>query len=150
MTARTNINRPDVWRTPGFPMNQGVVEPEGRRVHLTGQVAWDADFNVLHPGDAEGQTHAALDNIASVLEAVGGTLDDVVSIITYFVRAEDKAAISRARKARLSPASGPAATGIQVAGLWDPDLLVELAAIAVVPHERYHEPRTDDALQDPR
>ncbi|MCR9123447.1 MAG: RidA family protein [Phyllobacteriaceae bacterium] len=120
-------------------MNQGVVEPDGRRIHLTGQVAWDAAFNVLHKGDAGAQTHAALDNIEKVLAAAGGTLDDVVSLTTYFVRADDKAAITAARKDRFQQAFGPAATGIQVAGLWDPDLLVELAAIAVIPHDRFHE-----------
>ena len=55
-------------------MNQAVVEPEGRRIHLSGQVAWDADFNVLHPGDAGAQTKAAFDNIEKVLKAAGGTL----------------------------------------------------------------------------
>ena len=38
-------------------------EPDGRRIHLTGQVAWDADFEVLHQGDATAQTRAAFDNI---------------------------------------------------------------------------------------
>ena len=141
MTARININPPDVWASTGFPMNQGVVEPEGRRIHLTGQVAWDAELNVLHPGDAAAQTHAALDNIERVLAPVGGTLDDVVSLTTYFVRTEDKKAITAARKARLKQAFGPAATGIQVAGLWAPELLVELTAVAVVPHDRLREPK---------
>jgi len=141
MSARVNINRSDVWSSTGFPMNQGVVEPEGRRIHLTGQVAWDAAFNVLHKGDATAQTHAALDNIEKVLAAAGGTLDDVVSLTTYFVRADDKAAITAARKERFQQAFGPAATGIQVAGLWDPDLLVELTVIAVIPHDRFHEPK---------
>ncbi|MBO6639781.1 MAG: RidA family protein [Roseitalea sp.] len=141
MSARVNINRSDVWSSTGFPMSQGVVEPDGRRVHLTGQVAWDPAFNVLHKGDAAAQTHAALDNIEKVLAAVGGTLDDVVSLTSYFVRADDRQAITAARKARFKQAFGPAATGIQVAGLWDPDLLVELTVIAVVPHDRFREPK---------
>ena len=140
MTARININRSDVWGDTGFPMNQGVVEPEGRRVHLTGQVAWDAQFNVLHPGDAGGQTRAALDNIKKVLSSVGGTLDDIVSLTTYYVRAEDKPAITAARRQALKKEFGPAATGIQVAGLWDDDLLVELTVIAIVPHDRFKAP----------
>lgn len=140
MSVRVNINRPDVWFTEGYPMNQGVVEPEGRRVHLTGQVAWDADFNVLHPGDAGGQTRAALENIAKVLSSVGGTLDDVVSLTTFYVREEDKAAITSARAEAFNNEFGPASTGIQVARLWQEDLLVELAAVAVIPFDRFREP----------
>lgn len=140
MTARININPPDVWGDTGFPMNQGVVEPEGRRIHLTGQVAWDADMNVCHRDNAEGQTHAALDNIERVLATAGGTLDDVVSLTTYYVRAEDKPAITAARAERFNKAFGPASTGVQVAGLWDDALLVELAVVAIVPLERFHAP----------
>ena len=141
MSTRININRADVWSSTGFPMNQGVVEPEGRRIHLTGQVAWDADFNTLCPGDAGGQTRAALDNIAKVLSSVGGTLDDIVSLTTYFVRDEDKAAITAVRKDVLKQEFGPAATGIRVAGLWADDLLVELTVVAVVPFDRFVELR---------
>lgn len=141
MTARININQPDVWSGRGFPMNQAVVEPEGRRLHLTGQVAWDVAGTVMHPGDAGAQTHTAFDTIEKVLGAAGGTLDDIVSLTTYYVNPDDKAAITEARAARLKKAFGPAATGIQVAGLWDPELLVELTVIAVVPHARFVAPK---------
>lgn len=140
MNRRININRPDVWSDTGFPMNQGVVEPAGHRIHLTGQVAWNADYDVIGIGDAGAQTKAALDNIARVLEAAGGTLDDIVSLTTYFTREEDKDAITQARKAALKKEFGPAATGIRVAGLWHEELLVELTAIAVVPFDRFKAP----------
>lgn len=140
MPDRLNINRPDVWESDGFPMNQAVVEPEGRRLHLTGQVAWDADFNVLHVGDAAAQTHAALDNIEKVLASAGGTLDDIVSLTTYYVRSADKDDIRAARAARLNKGFGPASTGIQVKALWDDALLVELTVIAVIPHQRFCAP----------
>ena len=141
MTLRININSDDVWSGLGFPMNQAVVEPEGKRLHLTGQVAWDVTGRAMHPGDAGAQTHAALDNIEKVLAAAGGTLDDIVSLTTYYVNPEDKPAITAARAARLKKAFGPAATGIQVAGLWASDLLVELTVIAVVPHARFVAPQ---------
>ena len=118
-------------------MNQGVVEQDGHTVHLTGQVAWDKDFNVLHKGDAGAQTEAAFANISKVLAEAGGTLDDIVSLTTYFVRSEDKPAITQARAKLLRKEFGPAATGIQVAGLWHEDLLVELTAIAVIPPDRF-------------
>ncbi len=120
-------------------MNQGVVEPEGRTVQLTGQVAWDKDFRVLHKGDAGAQTEAALANIAKVLAEAGGTLDDIVSLTTYYVREEDKLAITSARAKHFKKETGPATTGIQVSKIWDNELLVELVAIAVIPYERFRE-----------
>ena len=33
------INPANVWSDGAFPFSQAVVEPEGRRVHVTGQVA---------------------------------------------------------------------------------------------------------------
>ncbi|MEM9795813.1 MAG: RidA family protein [Pseudomonadota bacterium] len=118
-------------------MHQGVVEPDGRRVHVTGQVAWDETGQVLHHGDAHRQTHAAFDNIAKVLAAAGGNLDDIVSMTTYLVRREDWSAISTARAERLSDATGPASTAVMVSGLADPELLVELQVVAVIPEARF-------------
>ena len=136
MKNRININSPEVWRSPNYPMNQAVVEPKGRRIHLTGQVAWDTNFNVLHHGDAGAQTKSAFANIEKVLMAAGGTLDDIVTITTFYVREEDKTAITDARCAILNDEFGPATTGIQVERIWDDDLLVEIVATAVIPESR--------------
>lgn len=139
MNKRVNINRDDVWRSPGYPMNQAVAEPDGRRVHLSGQVAWDADFNVLHVGDAAAQTEAAFRNIEKVLRAAGGRLDDIVSLTTFYVREEDRDAITEVRRSILNEEFGPATVAIQVAKIWEEDLLVELVATAVVPDDRFQE-----------
>ncbi len=140
MSDRLHANPPGTWPRDGFPMNHSVVEPEGRRVHLTGQVAWDADGALIGGDDAEAQTHAALDHIETILAAMGGAMQDIVSLTTYFTRVEDKEAITRARAARLHQEFGPAATGVQVAGLWAPELLVELTVIAVIPPDRFKRP----------
>jgi len=135
---RVHANPADVWKPGTFPMNHAVVEPAGRRVHLTGQVAWDADGNVVGTGDPEHQTNVALENIARILRDLGGEMSDIVSLTTYFVRHEDRDAINRARSRVFRKETGPVATAVRVAGLWDPDLLVELTAIAVIPEDRIH------------
>ena len=114
-------------------MNHGVVEPDGRRLHITGQVAWDEDRTVLHPGAAGAQTAYAMGHIQRIIEAAGGSLSDLVSITTYYVHQEDYPAITEARRVALEGTPGPATTGIRVAGLVHEDLLVEISAIAVVP-----------------
>ncbi|MEM7490673.1 MAG: RidA family protein [Pseudomonadota bacterium] len=137
MSDRVNLDPDGLWPARGFPMHQGVVEPSGRRVHVTGQVAWDAEGRVLHPGDAEAQTHVALDHIARILGAAGGTLDDVVASTVYLTRRDDWPAISRARAARLAAETGPASTAVLVSGLAEAALLVEVQAVAVIPDDRF-------------
>lgn len=139
MKKRVNICSNEVWRSPGYPMSQAVAEPDGRRVHVSGQVAWDVDFNVLHVGDAAAQTRAAFKNIEKILHAAGGRLDDIVSLTTFYVREEDRDAITEVRRSVLNEAFGPATIAIQVAKIWERDLLVELVATAVIPNERFQQ-----------
>ncbi len=145
MNACVNTNPDTVWKPGAYPLNQAVADPAGRRVHLTGQVAWDADGQVIGVGDAGRQTEVALENIRKILGELGGRLSDVVSLTTYFVRDADKDAISRARAAVFAKPSAPVATGIKVAGLWERELLVELTVIAVIPDDRFRETAETDA-----
>jgi enamine deaminase RidA (YjgF/YER057c/UK114 family) len=133
MTPQTRFNPPNVWSHGDFLSNLAVVEPLGRRVHLSGQVAWTPDRAVVGIGDAEAQTERAIDNIEAVLSALGGKLADIVSLTMYFVRDEDFEAIQRVRRRRFAKLTGPATTGIKVAGIPFPDLLVEITATAVIP-----------------
>ena len=139
MRKRVNINSNQVWRSPGYPMSQAVAEPDGRRVHLSGQVAWDTDFNVIHAGNAAAQAKAAFENIEKVLRAAGGELDDIVSLTTFYVREEDRDAITEVRRSILNEDFGPATIAIQVAKIWEQGLLVELVATAVIPDDRFKE-----------
>lgn len=131
------INPENVWSDDDFPFNQAVVEPEGRRVHVTGQVAWNQLGEIIGVGDAKVQTECAIDNIQKILVKLGGTLADIVSLTMYYVRNEDLEAIQGVRKRRFDKATGPAVTGIRIASLVDPALLVELTVVAVIPIDRF-------------
>ena len=140
MSNAIRINPATVWRDEAFPFNQAVVEPDGKRVHLTGQVAWDAAGRTIAPGDPERQAEAAIENIALILAELGGALSDIVSMTVYFRDDADLPAIQRARIRAFEKATGPAVTAIRVAGFVGPDLLVEMTATAVIPHERFQAP----------
>lgn len=133
------INPDNVWGDSEFPFNQAVVEPEGKRVHLTGQVAWDRDGKIVGIDDPRKQTEYAIDNIERVLAVLGGSLDDIVSMTMYYVRDQDLPDIQNERIRRFKKVTGPAVTGVKVAALVDPDLLVELTPIAVIPADRFKE-----------
>jgi enamine deaminase RidA (YjgF/YER057c/UK114 family) len=130
---QTRFNPRSVWSHGDFPSNQAVLEPVGQRVHFSGQVAWAPDGTVVGIGDPEAQTECAIDNIEAILSSLGGSLADVVSLTMYFVRDQDFEAIQSVRRRRFKKATGPATTGIKVAGIPFPDLLVEITAFAVIP-----------------
>lgn len=114
------------------------------RAHMTGQVAWDRDANVIGKGDCETQTRQCFDNVEHILKAVGGRLEDIVSLTVFYVDPHDMVAIQKVRAERLQLEHGPVSILIQAAGLITPDLLVEVVPISVIPGERYHEPSFEE------
>lgn len=133
-------NPPGVWGPRGRGFSMGVASAPGHTVHLTGQVAWDADERIVGPGDVAEQTRQCFRNIQAVLAGFGGTLEDVVSLTTYYLAPEDLAVIQQVRGEFLAPESAPASISIRVAGLGDPGFLVELVPVAVIPPERFQPP----------
>jgi enamine deaminase RidA (YjgF/YER057c/UK114 family) len=134
------FNPEGIWAPGGRAFNQGVVQGPGEVVHVTGQVAWDEQSNVIGIGDAEAQLEKALSNVAVILGEVGGRLSDIVSMTIYFLDRDDLPAIQRVRSRHFAPETAPVSILIQVAGLVIPELLVEVVPIAVVPAERYRQP----------
>ncbi len=140
------FNPPGLWGPsgPGFSyFSQGYVQPEGRVVHITGQVAWDEKRNIVGPGDVRAQFICCLGHVETVLAAVGGRLEDIVSMTTYFVDRADLPALQEERAKHFKAPVAPASILIQVAGLVDPAMRVELAPIAVVPQDRFLEPASN-------
>jgi enamine deaminase RidA (YjgF/YER057c/UK114 family) len=134
------FNPQGIWAPAGRAFSQGVIQGPGEIIHVTGQVAWDEDSNVVGIGDAEAQAEKAIENIRVILDAVGGRLQDVVSMTIYFLNRDDIAAIQRARSRHFDRDAAPVSILIQVSGLVAPELLVELVPIAVVPHDRFRRP----------
>ena len=70
-------------RQYGFAQVTVVPTPFGRAVYVSGQVAWDADQNIVGPGDIGRQLEKSLDNLAAGLAAVGASLDQVGALSLY-------------------------------------------------------------------
>ncbi len=128
------------WGPNGRGFNMAVVQQSGRIIHFTGQVAWDEDENLVGKGDVRLQTRQCFKNIIAVLQAVGGTLEDLVSITTYFTDGAQLPIIQDVRNEFFDPGTAPVSTSIMVAGLGHQDFLVELTPVAVVPEERFVDP----------
>lgn len=132
---KTAIQPDGVWR-PFGSHSIGLVTTEGRQVLLGGQVAWDDQRRVVGVGDMRAQTQQTFRNIRACLEAVGGEMDDVMSIVTYVTTLDGLRDIHEVRTEFFSPPY-PVSTLVRVAGLVEPDLLIEVTATAVVPESRY-------------
>ncbi|WP_323750251.1 pyrimidine utilization protein C [Marinobacter sp.] len=99
-------------------------------VYVSGTLPFDKDTNVVHVGDAEAQTRHVLEIIKGVVEAAGGTMDDVTFNMIMVTDWDNYAAVNKVY-AEYFPGEKPARYCIQC-GLVKPDALVEIASIAHV------------------
>ncbi|HEX2705734.1 MAG TPA: RidA family protein [Candidatus Lustribacter sp.] len=90
------------------------------------------DGTVAHPDDAGAQAEVALQTATSAVEALGGTLEDIIRTRMYVVHRGDFGAVGEAH-ARWFGQVRPAATMVLVAGLVDPAMRVEIEVDAVLP-----------------
>ncbi|MQA05827.1 MAG: RidA family protein [Streptosporangiales bacterium] len=134
------FNPAEVWAPNGRAFSQGVIQGPGEVIHVTGQVAWDKDSKVVGADSAHAQMEKSIDNVRVILDSVGGTLNDIVSMTIYFLDRNDLPAIQEVRARHFPVESAPASALIQVPGLVVPELLVELVPIAVVPQSRFRRP----------
>ena len=125
-----------VWKSHNRGFSMGLIQPEGRVVHFTGQVAWGADENIIGYGDVSEQTRQCFLNIEALLGEVGGSLENIISITTYFMNLDDLPKIQRVRNEFLTGTDLPVSTSIKVAGLGHEAFLVELTPIAVIPNDK--------------
>ena len=99
-------------------------------VYVSGTLPFDKDNNVVHVGDATAQTRHVLETIRGVIEAAGGTMDDVTFNMIFITDWANYAKVN-AVYAEYFPGTKPARYCIQC-GLVKPDALVEIASIAHV------------------
>jgi enamine deaminase RidA (YjgF/YER057c/UK114 family) len=131
------FNPPTVWQ-PFGAFSMVAVEGDGRIVHLKGQVALDRDGRIVGK-DMRAQTRQVLANIRDVLAAMGGRMEDVLSMTHYITDIHAFAGVADIRH-EFFREPYPVTTTVQVAALYDPDLVIEITAIAEIPRERFHRP----------
>jgi 2-iminobutanoate/2-iminopropanoate deaminase len=127
-----------MWR-PFGAFSMAAVQGEGRIVHVKGQVALDEDGRIVGRNDMSAQARKALENIQAVLAAFGGAMGDVFSLAHFVTDIEKFMDAQDVRREFLRPPF-PVSTTVQVVRLYDPALLVEIAAIAEIPRGRFKIP----------
>jgi len=102
----------------------------GPWIAVAGTAAADERGDVVAPGDAYGQTVYIFRKIETALEKAGASLEDVVRTRMFVRNIDDWKEVGRAH-AEFFREVRPAATLIQVAGLLDPRMLVEIEVDAI-------------------
>ena len=130
---KTIINPPSLAKPSGF--SHAILAEGGRMVFLAGQPGLDAHGKVVSPGDLVAQLAQALANVKTIVEAAGGTMQDIVKL-TLFVT--DKGSY-RANLKSIGEAYRsffghyyPAMTLVEVKSLFDDAALVEVEGMAVI------------------
>lgn len=104
----------------------------GDFIYTSGQVAYDHDGNIVGKGDMKAQAKQTFANIRDVLALAGATMDDVVKITAFVVDMSKYGEYSAARTEAF-PGNLPASSTVSTPRLVNPDLLVEVEAVAYRP-----------------
>ena len=130
---RVILNPPALARPSGF--SHGILTTGGRLLFLAGQTASDAEGQIVAPGDIVAQYEQVLRNLRSVVEAAGGTMQDIVKL-TIFVGDRDD------YRAHLKPLGlvhrayfgnhYPATALLEISRFFQDGALIEIEGIAVL------------------
>ena len=126
------INPEELYDGAAFGMSQATVETDLGLVFVSGQVDWNRQYETTEDS-IEGQTRKALDNLKIALTASGSSVAQLLQVRVY-IRGElgdHMEAVAPILSSFLGE-SRPSVTGIGVASLASPSILVEVEAVASV------------------
>ncbi|WP_416222511.1 RidA family protein [Variovorax paradoxus] len=104
----------------------------GNLVFVSGQAAIGDDGEIVGKGDFDRQAEQAFKNLDRVLRAAGTGLGSVVKVTIFLTSMSHFPKIVELRRKWFS-APYPADTIVEVSGLYSPDAMIEIEAIAVAP-----------------
>ena len=104
----------------------------GNLVFVSGQAAIGDDGEIVGKGDFDRQAEQAFKNLDRVLRAAGTGLGNVVKVTIFLTSMKHFPKIVELRRQWFS-APYPADTIVEVSGLYSPDAMIEIEAIAVAP-----------------
>lgn len=109
---------------------QAVVA--GNTVYVRGQIGTNFDGELIGLGDPRAQTEQAMKNIKQLLEEAGSDMSHIVKTTTYITDPRFREAVYQ-EAGRWLKGVFPISTGLVVSGLAQPEWLVEIDVIAVIP-----------------
>ncbi|MDQ4109498.1 MAG: RidA family protein [Actinomycetota bacterium] len=114
----------------------------GNTLHLGGQTALDENMQIV-PGGIVEQFRQAFGNVLTTLREAGGVAEDLVSITIYLTDIPDYQAHGKEIGVVWRELAGPvypAMAGIGTTELWQPEAMIEILGVAVIPDDRLVRP----------
>jgi enamine deaminase RidA (YjgF/YER057c/UK114 family) len=124
---------PEGWARPKGYAN-GVIA-QGRMLFIAGMIGWDGDQR-FHSDDFGEQARLALQNVADVLKAAGGSGENIVRMTWYVTDKREYLAAGRAVGQAFREIIGSytiAMTAVEVRALIEDRAKVEIECTAVLP-----------------
>ena len=109
---------------------QAVVA--GNTVYVRGQVGTDFEGRLVGLGDPAAQAEQAMANVAQLLKESGSDLTHIVKTTTYLTDARFREPVYRV-VGRWLKGVYPVSTGLVVVALGQPEWLMEIDVVAVIP-----------------
>lgn len=124
------LNPEGLLKNPAFSQ-VAITKGSGSTIYIGGQNAITPDLQIVGKGDIKRQTEYVLQNIETALKASGAMLDDLLKLNIYIVQGQDVRKGFEGAQAFIKKLKNPPViSGIIVAGLANPDYLVEIEAVA--------------------
>ena len=127
---RIMLDRPDVPKAPSKAA-PGIKVSGGSLILVSGQVAWNANGQIVGTGDIRAQARQAFENLKRVYEDGGGTLADIIKMTIYLTDLSHRRAVLEVRSEYLGTHNPPSTT-VVVSSLVEPELLIEIDAMGMV------------------
>ena len=133
MSPVQHVNPETMHRNPAFTQ-MIMVSGAYRTLYIGGQDAVNAKGEIVGKGDLRAQTTQVLENIQTLLAAGGAGPEHIVKWTLYLVQGQDmRAGFAAAMKFWGNRPNPPTISFAYVVELANPDFLIEMDAIAVVP-----------------
>jgi len=117
-------------KNPAFSQ-VAITKGNGKTIYIGGQNAITKNLEIIGKGDIALQTEYVLKNIETALKSCDATLGDLFKLTIYIVQGQDiKRGFEGAQSFLKKLNNPPVISGIVVAGLANPDYLVEIEAVA--------------------
>lgn len=128
----TFLNPSAVGKPFGYSHAVIVDLGKNKMVIMSGQVGLDQDGKLAGKGNLTSQTEQVFTNIKNIVEAAGGSMNDLVELNYYLMDVSQVQLVRSIRDKFVNTKQPPASTLVQVSKLFRDDILIEIKATAVI------------------
>lgn len=141
------INPNELHRNPAF--SQVVItQANSRTIYVGGQNSVDSSGAIVGKGDIGQQAQQVFKNLEIALSSAGAQIDHVIKWNIYIVQGQSpKPGFEEFQRVWGNRPNPPLITVLFVAGLANPDFLMEIDAIAVIPEASANKSLKRDAAK---